>query len=195
MHMKKILTMATVIGVGLVFLAAIVIGVTGYWPIAKVDSSFITYDAFKQNFMMADHFYRSNVKITGEDERVVDAKEVQKDLQRATLEGLIEQIVIDSELKRRYTDADLSRLIENKISGIDLAADNMKKATDLLYGLTPEQFKELVLIPKAKQELLEGNITLQGGTFDDWLAGKKKEIHVSIFVPSLSWDGTAVKAN
>lgn len=193
MNIKKIAKLIAIIGGGVVVVGGIILGVTGYWPIARVGYKAITYATFRDNFMMADHFYRSNVKITGEDGTVVDAKEIQRDLQRATMEGLIEQIVIDEELKGKYTPDDLDRLIDNKISGVDLGTEDMKKAVELLYGLTPEQFRELVLLPKAKQELLEGNLTLQNGTFNDWLIAKKKEAGVSIFVPSLYWDGSEVK--
>lgn len=193
MNIKKILKLAPIVGGGVVVIGGILMGVTGYWPIAQVGYVPITYGVFRDNFMMADHFYRSTVKMTGEDGAVVDAREIQLDLQRATMEGLIEQILIDGELKRKYTPDDLARLIDNKVSGVDLGTEEMQKAVELLYGLTPEQFKELVLLPKARQELLEGNLTLQNGTFNDWLLAKKKEVGVSIFVPSLYWDGTEVK--
>lgn len=179
--------------VGVIIVAGIVMGITGIWPIARVGYTPITYNAFRDNFMMADHYYRSNVKIMGESESVVDAKEIQRELQRATMEGMVEQILIAQELEKKYSKDDLRQLIENKVSGIDLGTDDMKKAIELQYGLTPEEFKELRLIPKAQQELLEGNLTLQNGTFNDWLIAKKKEANVSIFVPALYWDGAAVQ--
>lgn len=193
MNIKKTVKLTAIIGGGLIIIGGIVIGVTGYWPIAMVGYTPITYNTFKGNFLMADHYYRSNVKIAGEDERVVDAKEIQRDMQRATMEGLIEQILIDGELKKRYSTNDLDRLIANKTDGFDLGTEDMKKATELLYGLTPEQFKELLLLPKAKQELLEGNLTLQNGTFSSWMGEKKKEAHISVFVPSMYWNGSEVK--
>ncbi|AKM78678.1 TPA: hypothetical protein DDZ49_02450 [Candidatus Wolfebacteria bacterium] len=193
MTIKKGIKLTGIIGGGTLLIVGIIMGIAGVWPIAAVGYTPITYDVFKKNFLMADHFYRSTVKITGEDDVIVDAKEIQRDLQRATMEGLIEQILIDRELKRKYDNNDLKRLIENKIKGIDLGTEDIAKATNLLYGISPEEFRELVLLPKAKQELLEGNITLQNGTFSDWLMVKKSESNVLVFVPTLYWDGGQMK--
>jgi len=191
---KKIIKLIAIIGGGLVFIGGIVIGVTGYWPVARVGLAPITYGMFRENFTMADHFYRSNIKITGESDVIMDTKEVQRDLQRATMDALIEGILIDEELEKRYSETDLEQLIKNKTEGIDLQSKEMGKATGLMYGLTPGQFKELVLLPKAKQEILEGNITLQNGVFNDWLTEQKTAANVSVFVPALYWDGKGVQA-
>lgn len=169
------------------------IGVTGLWPVARVGASPITYAAFRDNFMMVDYFYRSNVRITGGSDQAVNTNEVQRDLQRVTMEGLIDRILIDRELKKRYTDDDLERLIANKIEGVDLTSETMVEAMRLMYGLEAEGFKELVLIPKAKQEILEGNLSLQNGTFSDWLAAQKTEASILVFVPSLQWSGDEVR--
>ena len=187
MKPKKIVKLTALIGGGIILIGGIVIGVTGLWPVARVGASPITYAAFRDNFMMVDYFYRSNVRITGGSDQAVNTNEVQRDLQRVTMEGLIDRILIDRELKKRYTDDDLERLIANKIEGVDLTSETMVEAMRLMYGLEAEGFKELVLIPKAKQEILEGNLSLQNGTFSDWLAAQKTEASILVFVPSLQW--------
>lgn len=193
MKYKKIAKLTAIIAGGILLMGGIVIGATGLWPVARVDSSPITYMTFRDNFTMTDHFYRSNIKIVGESDRSVDAKDAQRDLQRVTMEGLIEQILIDRELATRYDSADLEQLIANKIDGIDLTSEVMREAMKLMYGLNAEDFKELVLIPKAKQEILAGNLSLQNGTFADWLTAQKKQARVVMFVPSLQWDGESVQ--
>lgn len=194
MNIKKILKLTAIIGGGLAIIGGLTVGVTGYWPIAMVGYAPITYEEFRENFMMADHFYRSNIKIAGEDERMAEARDIQRDIQRATLEGLIERILIERELRERYSKEDLRQLIENKLSGVDLDSKDMQKGTELLYGLTPQQFKELVLVPKAQQEILEGNLSLRDGSFNGWLAEKKKAARISVFVPSFYWNGEGVQA-
>ncbi|OGM93773.1 hypothetical protein A2524_02525 [Candidatus Wolfebacteria bacterium RIFOXYD12_FULL_48_21] len=193
MKPKKIVKLTALIGGGIILIGGIVIGVTGLWPVARVGASPITYAAFRDNFMMVDYFYRSNVRITGGSDQAVNTNEVQRDLQRVTMEGLIDRILIDRELKKRYTDDDLERLIANKIEGVDLTSETMVEAMRLMYGLEAEGFKELVLIPKAKQEILEGNLSLQNGTFSDWLAAQKTEASILVFVPSLQWSGDEVR--
>lgn len=193
MNIKKKAKLAALIIGGVVIVGGIAAGVTGYWPIAVVDRTPITYAMFEKNFTWANHFYKSNLKIAGEDERVFMTKEIQRDLQRVTMEGLIERIIIDHELAKRYKPGDLQQLIDNKIGGTDLGSADMAKATQLLYGLTPGQLKELVLIPDAKQEILEGNMTLQNESFADWMTARKNEAGVSIFIPVLYWDKNEVK--
>ena len=190
---KKIIKIGAVIAGGIILMGGIVVGVTGLWPVARVGAAPITYAAFRDNFMMADHFYRSNVKIGGKGDQAMSTKEVQRDLQRVTMEGLIDRILIDRELASRYSAGDLNRLIANKVEGIDLTSEMMVKAMRLMYGLTPEEFKELVLIPKAKQEILEGNLSLRNENFNDWLTAQKAAAHVSIFVPALQWNGKGVQ--
>lgn len=191
--MKKMAKSIAVMGGGIVIIVAIAIGVTGRWPVGMVDGTPVTYLAFKDNFLTAERFYRSSLKMAGQDERVMMAKEVQRDLQRATMEGLVEGILIDRELEKKYAADDLQRLIDNKVNGVDVSSEEMKKATELLYGLTTDRFRELVLVPKAKQEILEGNLILQDGTFNDWLTDRKKEASISIFIPALYWDAGEVK--
>lgn len=195
MNINKLLKLTAIIGGGLLLVAGIVIGITGYWPIARVGSSLITYNVFKVNFTILDHYYRSTIKITGQSDIVVEAKEVQQDLQRAAMEGLIEGMLIDEELSKRYSASDLTQLIENKIGGISLESPDMEKAMELMYGLTPVQFRDLVLVPKAKREILEGNISLQNDTFTNWINKEKASVRVTLFVPSLYWtsDGVQVK--
>lgn len=193
MDIKKTAKLGALVVSGLGIIGGIIIGVTGYWPIAMVDRTPVTYNRFRENFMMADHFYRSNLKLAGENDQTIMSADARRDLQRVTMEGMVEQILIDHELAKKYSASDLTQLIDNKVEGIDLTSGDMAKGTQLLYGLTPDQFKELVLIPKAKQEILEGNLTLQNGTFNDWLTARKGEAHVSIFIPALYWQSGEVK--
>lgn len=192
-NIRKIIKLTAIIGGGAVIIGGIALGMSGYWPIALAGPTPISYNAFRDNFYMVEHFYRSNIKIAGEDDRVVDAKDVQRDLQRATMEGMLERLAIDRELERRYASSDLDRLVQNKVGGITLDSEDMKKGTELLYGLTPERFKELVLIPKARQEILEGNFTLQNISFSDWMMEQKKAMRVSVFIPGMRWENGEVK--
>jgi hypothetical protein len=193
MNIKKIAKSTAIIGGGLIVIGGIGVGITGYWPIALVERTPVTYNTFRENFVMADHFYRSNLKINGEDDRIVMAKDVQRDLQRVTMEGLVEGILIDHELSKRYAASDLQQLVNNKLNGVDLSSADMGRATELLYGLTPDQFRELVLIPKAKQEILEGNLMLQDGNLNDWIGTRKNEASVSVFIPTLYWNKNSVE--
>lgn len=191
--LKKIAKLTAIIGGGVLLMGGIVVGVAGLWPVARVGAMPITYAAFRNNFLMVDNFYRSNIRISGKSDQTVNAEEVQRDLQRVTMEGLIEQTLIDRELAQRYAADDLERLIANKIEGVDMASETMAEAMELMYGLDAEGFKRLVLIPEAKREILAGNLSLQNGRFTDWLTTQKAEAHVVIFVPSLYWSEGGVQ--
>ena len=192
MKLKKIAKLTGIIGGGIILVGGIVIGVSGMWPVARVGASPITYASFSDNFTMADHFYRSNIRISGTSDRAVNAKDVQRELQRVTMESLIDQILIDRELKKRYTANDLERLIANKMEGVELTSDTMTEAVELMYGLDAEGFTDLLLIPRAKQEILAGNLSLQSGAFNDWLSAQRAAAHIFIFIPSLQWTGSEV---
>ncbi len=178
---------------GAIAVVGIVFGILGYWPIAFVGYSPITYNAFKEQTLIADRFYAVSLQVSGQNMDLMKSGAVIKDLQRTALDALVEQLLIERELDRRFKSDDLDRLVANKTGGIDLNSDEIKKGTSLLYGLTVDEFKREILVPKAKQELLEGNMLLNdGGTFNDWLTRQKRSASVAVFVPGLRWDGSEV---
>ena len=71
---------------------------------------------------------------------------------------------------------------------------DFKNAVATLYGLTTEDFFEIVLRPQARREILEGQIVkgLQGN-FTSWLAKARAEASVVVVAHFFRWDGQQVQ--
>lgn len=87
--------------------------------------------------------------------------------------------------------ADLERLVDNKIRSIK-QDENMQKAAAILYGFSYDIFKEKILEPMAKKEILEGRLYLKNENIDDYLKKIKAKSRVIILLPGFNWNGKEV---
>jgi len=180
----------------IVFIASgIYFFVSRNYPIAFVDNSSILNSDFQGSYLINYNFYSNSLKANNQDAIILKSDDVIKELKRATLDVLIEQEIIDNELNKRVKADDLLKMIDEKVSVAGLNSDKFKKEVEFLYGASAENIKKLVLIPKAKEEILEGRLILensQADNFDDWVKQKKSEAKVEILMPEFNWDKTEV---
>lgn len=162
----------------------------GFYPVAMVEGRFIGARRFEEAVGVAYHYY---VKGLGSQA----SKEIQEqltyeELRRATLDKLIEEELVLRELKNRV-GSDLSDIVESKLNNLDFSAPDFEKAVLALYGLSVQRFKEMVLVPKAREEVLEGRIFKDGSKdLIAWLKDRKQKARVTVFAPDLRWDDNKV---
>mgnify|MGYP001564361957 CR=1 FL=1 len=173
-------------------LLAVYLIVVGYWPTAFVNYQPIYYKEFQTDYLISHHYYQNSLKASGKDPVVLEADEVKNELKRAVLESLIGERLIDEELNKIIKSQDLSRMIEDKIDKNDLNSENFKKGSEMIYGLSPEEFKKSVLVPKAKEEILEGRLISENNPLsnglDGWLKEKKSRAKIIILLPGFGWN-------
>lgn len=165
-----------------------------YYPIALVGDSLISGSEFKKSYSISYNYYLNGLKTANQDTVVLESDEIRKELKRATLDMLVEREIIDRELSKMIEADSLSLMIGDKISKIDFNSDNFKKGTDLLYGASVEDIKNLVLIPRAKEEILEGRLILENEDVAGWFRQKRLEAKVSILTPGFYWSDGEVAA-
>ena len=165
---------------------------SGAWPVALVNGHPITFSEFGRNYNIAYHFYQSELKINNKDTSVLDSKDGIAELNRAVLDSTIENEIINEELNKILKPDDLNSIIDEKISKVDLNSDNFQKGAELLYGLSLNDFKQFVLVPKAKEQIMQGRLFSENRQLGDWLKEKKSQSRVVIFIPGLAWDGGGV---
>ena len=68
----------------------------------------------------------------------------------------------------------------------------LKHAAENLYGMTLVDFNEMILIPQARREILEGRLYLEKQNLDDWLAQALGSARVTILTPEFIWDNNKV---
>lgn len=171
------------------------LAVKQYYPIAFVNNNPILNIEFQKSYQISRNYYENSLKADNQDVSALGSEELIKELKRAVLDALIEQKIIDEELNKRMKPEVLENLINNKISEINFNSDNFKKGAEALYGSSVKDVKNFVLIPKAKEEILEGRLILENEKFGGligWLSQKKQKLKVVMLLPEFFWDNGEV---
>lgn len=167
---------------------------SGTYPVAFVGFKPIFAEDFNKNYSASMVYYEKALKTYAKNSQMLEADEIKKEIKRAVLDNLIENALIKKELKKEVGQNELNRLIDKKIKEIS-ESQTFQKAAGTLYGFSFEEFKEKVLIPQAKREILESRIFLSGENFKEKLKEIKSKAKVMIFLPEFEWDGGKVIIN
>jgi len=171
-------------------LAAFFLISSGYYPILSINGTMISARTFWKNYQAGSLYYQ-NILLTYELE--IEEKDVisETDLKRSVLTQIIENNLIDQEVRRELGD-DLDLLVTNKLSDLGSQA-KLQEAAQTLYGLPLNDFEQEILVPLAKQEILTGRLFLDGENLDAWLSNNKKVSDIKIFSREFYWDGQEVQ--
>lgn len=163
----------------------------GYYPVAVVNKSIITSNKLDTEYIVAYGYYSRALAKNKETD--TSALQFKRDLRRAVFADLVEKSLIDQELSQRV-GKDIDDIVTSKIENAQGQNNKtLEETAKLVYGLSLADFKELVLIPKAQKEILEGRLFLEKQDFDKWLLGAKKTAKVFIITPEFYWkDGEVV---
>jgi len=180
----------------IIFAALVVLGSVlyifiayGYFPVAIVNSSFITQREYEKNVAAVINYYDAAAKTYSKG----DIKSSEKDileLKQLTLNEMIQNRLVHVELKKRL-GRDLRGIVDKKLADAKNKED-FKKAATAIYGLEFSDFTDLVLTPVAEREVLEGRLFLASSTFEDWTRGAKQQARVIILISGFSWDGKGI---
>lgn len=165
----------------------------GTYPVAVVGASIVSARSLNATVIAAHRYYVQSLQASG-DRSADDAFEdhaAALELRRAALDRLIEDAIISRELKDRLGE-DLESVIADKLAAVELSPKT-EKAVSTLYGLTLARFREMVLAPKAREEILQGRVFAEGNQdFGTWLKNIKKNVKIVVLAPDLAWNGEKV---
>ena len=164
---------------------------SGNYPVVIINWRIITMKNFNEDFTASLNYYEKTQKVYGGDSQLLRSEEVKNEIKRALLTSLIEDVLIDGELRKEVKSADLERMVNNKIDNIK-QDENTKKAAEILYGFSYEIFEEKVLAPMAKKEILGGRLYLNSKNIDDYLKEVRKKAKIIILLPGFDWNGKEV---
>lgn len=162
----------------------------GYYPVAIINSQWITARELNDEYAVAYRYYTGAALLSGKGIDV-ESRDFKKEIRRTTLNDLVEKIFIRQELKKRV-GKDLSGILESKINASADDAKNLEEAAKLLYGLDLADFREMVLVPIAEREILEGRLFLEKKDLNSWLLEEEKNAKVFIITPEFYWDSNKV---
>lgn len=151
----------------------------GLYPVVVVNYKFISNRNLENNYQSALGYY---TKIKKQD---VSEQDFQKEIRRATLDKLIENILI-------YEEVNLSD-IESQLATIIQQNPNLEQGAVITYGVSWEVFKNLVLRPQVAIEILQKNLQSKNENLNNWLKNKKQSASIWVFSSGLSWNGERVE--
>ncbi|MEK7634647.1 MAG: SurA N-terminal domain-containing protein [Patescibacteria group bacterium] len=160
---------------------------TTNYPIALVNLQPISAIDFNKNYASSLVYYKNALETyNNKDAKALEADEIKKEIKRALLENMIENILIDRQLKKEIKSSDLEKLIIKKIEEV-INGQNIQEAVEKLYGFSFNDFKKRILIPQAKKEIFESRIFLSGENFEEKLKDIKSKAQIMIFLPGFEW--------
>lgn len=190
MNKKKILISILIIVVALgVFLIF-----DKLYPVILVNWQSVNARSFDEDFNTAVFYYQTAVKVYNQtDAASASSLEVQQEIKGAVLDKLVEDILITNELAKRLSRDDLSQMIKDKIDEI-LKGQDIAEQVKTIYNLSLEQFRQELLEPQARLEILQARLALENINFDDWLKSAEQQARVIILLPGFAWSGEGVVA-
>lgn len=182
-----------------IFFSAILVGLlalllvsAGYYPIGFIDGHVISAKKFMKNYTAASLYYENAYK-TYQPLLTQNPHLTQTDLQVSVLDQLVENTLIEDEL-RKELGGDFTALLQNKMNTLN-EDPALPKVVSTLYGMNIDDFRTEILTPQAERELLIGRLFLQGKNIDTWLMNAKKASSIRIFSGQLYWNGMEVKSH
>ncbi|MBI2075614.1 MAG: SurA N-terminal domain-containing protein, partial [Candidatus Harrisonbacteria bacterium] len=123
----------------------------GLYPVATVNGAVVTADEFQHTAVAALNFYvKAKERVAARQLTVEERDALFDEIRRATLDKLVEESLIEAELKRRVGDA--TARAEEKLKAAERA--DFREAVPQLYGVSYDDFLALVLLPQARREVL-----------------------------------------
>lgn len=163
-----------------------------WYPIAMVNFDIITRHAFERNYFTATTYYENAFMVYGKQQDQLEISQIKKELTRATLDKLVFDSLIASEVVKRIGSSESGTIAEQKINEF-MKAQDINTAVETLYGINFDEFKNRILIPQAYREILEDRMLLANENFDAWLSEKKQNSSIFIFFPGLEWQNNVVQ--
>ncbi|PIT92755.1 MAG: hypothetical protein COU08_00700 [Candidatus Harrisonbacteria bacterium CG10_big_fil_rev_8_21_14_0_10_42_17] len=169
----------------------------GLYPVAIVNGSFISSRLYSQEFHATLMYYNqvlSEYETANGEEFDVKPDEFIYELRKVVLDDLIEKRLISQLLEELIGD-NVESVVSEKIAAVDVSQETLPTALRSLYGLSLEDFTDLVLVPQAEREILESHLalTVQNLDFNTWLRQSRQEASVRVISDSLFWDGERVE--
>ncbi|OGY67282.1 MAG: hypothetical protein A3H63_02610 [Candidatus Harrisonbacteria bacterium RIFCSPLOWO2_02_FULL_45_10c] len=183
----------------LFFAAIMVFGVAAYmalhngqYPISIVNSHIITASTVEKNFVASLTYLQNAALVYRSNPALLETAAARGEIKRATLDKLITDALILSELKTRVSGEEIDTIADTKINQFLYENSDVERAAQALYGLSLAEFKSRVLIPQAYREILEGRMFLAKEDFGAWLSEAKRSARVLVFISDLEWTGEQI---
>lgn len=183
--MKKKFTFGFLVSVGV--LVTVFFGITQkVYPVATVNDVFIPARLFQLTTLAAQNYYSKLGSAYG----LTSSTDAQfgSEMRQIALQTLVEDSLVTGELKTIFEAVPLEAAIAQRTAeALASSTTATNQAISELFGLSVDEFKEIVLAPRARGELLQGEFQKSGVDFDAWLQTVLMKAQVSISSNDLVW--------
>lgn len=172
----------------------LLIVMTGFYPVALVDGSPIYFRAWRKLEEAQKKYTNAQAKSVGlksADFSSAENKEISLTIKKEALTSLIEDRIMEQEGDKVIAQfAELSqKRLEDTVSG----NENLDKAVRTVYALSFSSFKNLILLPQSRRDVLRVFLAGQGKNFEEWLKDAKSQKSVKLYFVPFRWNGDRVR--
>lgn len=177
-------------------LAVFVIARVGAYPVALIENTPIFYSTWKKAVESGERFINASAKsrVGGKavDFNAPENAELVRSIKKESLTALIENVIMQQEGERIIRGFRVLALERTKNALQDSHTDS-ERAARFVYGLSLEDFEDLVLLPQARRDVLKEVLGEQSQAFDVWFQGIKKTKQVRLLFVPYGWSGEEVR--
>ncbi len=173
----------------------VVVLMMGLYPAARVGDSFIwkrTWQKAEEAEKKLTNTQAKSLNLKPVNFSIAENKDLLTGIKQDTLTSLIEDMIIQQDgIKIVQNLAELSKKrMQDTIQG---GGQDLDKAVRTVYNLSLEDFRNLVLLPQARRDVLRVFLASEGKNFEEWLKSEKQKKNVKLFLVPFRWDGERVK--
>lgn len=154
----------------------------GYFPVARVNGSFISYQTVKENADVSRRLYAQGLAGASPELDNLFKRGSEKDLLKNSLENLITNAIIKSAAAGEEL-AKAQQEVENNFDAKTVA--NLSGVLQNVYSWDAAKFKKRILEPQALLQIVAQS---KGQDFDSWLKSAKSNSQVKIWFLPYKWE-------
>lgn len=176
------------------FVVGVFLYAQGYYPVALVERSPIFYQTWEKAQNSAMH-YTNVQRVSGGGSAINftarENEESLSNLKKGTLTYLIEDAVIIQEGPN--IDGVFRAVARERAENALQSTPSLQEGVEKLYGLSMDDFRELVLFPQARRDILREHFQVNNIDPEVWLRDVKKQKNIRLFFVPYRWNGEAVE--
>ncbi|OGZ45549.1 MAG: hypothetical protein A3C84_04110 [Candidatus Ryanbacteria bacterium RIFCSPHIGHO2_02_FULL_48_12] len=179
-------------GLGLLVIMALAVFWAGMFPLMVIDGKIVWYREFSKTMRALERFEATTRAAGGGGDLSGDAI---KELRRSTVETIIADHTADRYIRQNFSYDEMSGRARDTVDKAIQSADQnvLPKAVERLYGMTLEEYKEVVLMPPALKEELAKEIEAKHQNFQEIFLSELRNTKVRMFLLPFRWqDGHVV---
>jgi len=154
----------------------------GWYPVAIINGKFLSEQVLQKE---SDAALQYHLATSGEKRPLPE--NFSQELRKNILDSLIEHRLIYGSLKSQLGNS-FGERVSQKLTNLKIDRNKTEEAASLLYGLTFEEFENIVLIPQAAKEILGEQVTSNQENVQDWIKKSRANASVIILDLDFAWE-------